>query len=78
LVLRDEIRKLMGKTDGDDGLSGHVEIDESYVGGRKHTGAKIGRPGNTDNKATVFGMVERGGDLMTYVVPNAKNITCSR
>ena len=28
-----EIRKYMAKVDGDDGLSGHVEIDETYVGG---------------------------------------------
>ncbi len=41
-----EIRKLMGVVDGDGdgGLSGHVEIDESCIGGRKHLGAKIGRP----------------------------------
>ncbi len=70
-----EIRKFMGKTDGDSGLSGQVEIDESYVGGRKHYQSKSGRPGPGHNKTTVFGMVERGGDLMTYVVPNAKNAT---
>ena len=29
-----EIRKCIGKVDGDDGLSGHVEVDETYVGGR--------------------------------------------
>jgi len=70
-----EIRKFMGSVDGDSGLSGHVEIDETYVGGRKHHGSLIGRPGPGNNKVTVFGMVERGGDLMTYVVPNAKNHT---
>jgi transposase len=70
-----EIRKFMGTVDGDSGLSGHVEIDETYVGGRKHHGSAIGRPGPGNNKVTVFGMVERDGDLMTYVVPNAKNET---
>jgi transposase-like protein len=70
-----EIRKFMGKVDGDDGLSGHVEIDEAYVGGRKHYQSKIGRPGADNNKVAVFGMVERGGDLMTKIVPNVKNAT---
>ena len=37
-----ELRKYMAKVDGDDGLSGHVEVDESYVGGRKK-GGKRGR-----------------------------------
>jgi transposase-like protein len=70
-----EIRKFLGKVVGDDGFSGQVEIDGSHVGGRKHFGAKIGRPGTTDNKAAVFGMVERGADLMACVVPNAKHKT---
>ena len=30
-----EIRKYMGATDGDGGLSGHVEVDETYVGGKR-------------------------------------------
>lgn len=29
-----EIRKYMADTDGDPGPSGHVEIDETYVGGK--------------------------------------------
>lgn len=70
-----EIRKFMGIVDGDGGLGGHVEIDEAYIGGRKHYESKIGRPAEGNNKVPVFGMVERGGDLMTYVVPNARNST---
>ncbi|MFI4869519.1 MAG: IS1595 family transposase [Steroidobacterales bacterium] len=64
-----EIRKFMGVVDGDDGLSGTVEIDEAYVGGNTH---KVGRPSADSKKTAVFGMVERGGDLMTAVVPNVK------
>ena len=30
-----EIRKYIGKTDGANGLGGHIEVDETYVGGRK-------------------------------------------
>ena len=36
-----QIRKYMGKVDGDDNLSGHVEIDETYIGG--HRKGKRGR-----------------------------------
>ena len=51
-----EIRKFMAATDGDDGLSGHVEIDETYIGGKSE---EMGRPGKNSNKTAVFGMVER-------------------
>jgi transposase len=64
-----EIRKYLGKVDGDDGLSGHVEVDETYIGG-KQKGA-YGKRGKT----AVFGMVERGGDVITRVVPNARQVT---
>ncbi len=67
-----EIRKYMGKVDGDNGLSGHVEIDESYVGGRDK---KVGRPGKGSKKTAVLGMVERDGDIMTKVIPDTKSIT---
>ena len=64
-----EIRKYMADLDGDDGLSGHVEIDESYIGGKDNV---VGRPGPNSKKTAVLGMVERGGDLMTHVVPDTK------
>ncbi|MEX0962577.1 MAG: IS1595 family transposase [Pseudohongiellaceae bacterium] len=68
-----EIRKYMGKVDGDDGLSGHVEIDETYIGG-KH--GQRGRPNpKTSHKTVVFGMVERGGKIMTKVVSDVKRST---
>jgi len=65
------IRVHMAKVDGDPPLSGHVEVDESYVGGRAH-----GKPGRgAAHKTVVFGMLERGGDVMTRVVPNARERT---
>ena len=67
-----EIRKYMAKIDGDNGLGGHVEVDETYVGGRDK---KVGRPGKGSKKTAVFGMVERGGEVMTKVVPDTKNKT---
>jgi transposase-like protein len=64
-----EIRKYMGAVDGDDGLSGHVEIDETFVGGKKP--GEYGR----GSKMVVFGMVQRGGNVMTKLVPDTKHKT---
>lgn len=66
-----EIRKYLGKVDGDDNLRGHVEIDETYVGG-KHPGRR-GR--GASGKTIVFGMLERGANVMTHVVPNVRKVT---
>jgi transposase len=63
-----EIRRYMAKVDGDPALGGHVEADETYLGG-VHRGAKGGR--STESKTAIFGMLERGGDVMTRVVPDA-------
>jgi len=65
-----EIRKYMANTDGDDGLSGHVEVDEAYIGGKDNY---IGRPTDNgkSNKVAVMGMVERNGDLITRIIPKA-------
>ena len=56
-----ELRKLMASADANRGgpLTGHVEIDETLVGGR----AK-GKANRLTNKTTVFAMVERGGKLV--------------
>ena len=70
-----EIRKYMAGVDGDPPLGGHVEADETYIGGRR-SGGKRGR--GAPGKSVVFGMVERGGDLMTRVVPNVRRATLER
>ena len=67
-----EIRKFMAKTDGEWPLGGSVEADETYVGGRT-TGGKRGR--GAPNKTAVFGMLERGGDVIANVVPNVRKRT---
>ena len=67
-----QIRKYMGAVDGDPPLSGHVEADETYVGG-KRSGGKRGR--GAPGKTVVFGMLERDGDVMTRVVPNVRKAT---
>jgi len=69
-----EIRKYMANIDGDSGLSGHVEVDESYIGGKDKI---IGRPTikNGSKKVAVLGMVQRGGDIITRVIPDATRKT---
>lgn len=67
-----EIRKYMGAVDGDFPIGGEgteVEIDETLIGG-VHRSGKSGR--HLANKSVVLGMVQRGGDLVTAVVPNLR------
>jgi len=52
-------------------LSGHVEIDETYIGGRRK--GKRGR--HLENKTVVMGMVERKGAFKGQVVEDNKKIT---
>lgn len=63
-----EIRKHMGFVDGDDMLDGDVEVDETYIGGKK----KVKRGRGADGKTILFGMLDRDGDVMVKVVPNTK------
>jgi transposase-like protein len=61
-------------------LSGEVEVDETYIGGkarhmhkaeRERRGIDKGRP-NPKAKTAVLGMIERGGAVHAEVVPNIK------
>jgi len=65
-----EIRKYMAGVDGQPPLTGHVEVDETYVGGKRPK-----EPGFTGRsakgKTVVFGILERDGELYTTVVKNA-------
>lgn len=70
-----EIRKHMAEVDGNDPIGGFdkvVEIDETLVGGVSKVGTR-GR--HLDNKTFVVGMLERGGDVVTVVVPDCKRAT---
>lgn len=67
-----KIREHMARVDGDEPLGGAgkaVEIDEAFIGGYEK-GAVGGK-----GKAIVLGMLEKGGDIMTKVVPNRKEFT---
>jgi transposase len=61
-----EIRKLM--TDNVNPLSGQVEVDETYVGGKSHGTRGRGASGKT----IIMGMVERQGNAITKVIPNVQ------
>lgn len=66
-----EIRKHMAAVDGDEPIGGAgeiVEIDETFVGGRFARGHRGGDP--AEGKSIVFGMLERGGQIATQVVPD--------
>jgi transposase len=67
-----EIRKYLGYVDGDPPLEGHVEVDETMIGG-KRSGGRRGR--GAPGKTVVFGIVERNGNVMTRVVENVKRAT---
>jgi transposase-like protein len=63
-----QIRKLMDRADGFEMLQGHVEADETYVGGY--------RPGirgrGAKGKTIVMGMKQRGGRMNTEILEDVK------
>ena len=66
-------------------LTGTIEADETYVGG-KARGARVarsrravetGKAGSITNKVVVFGLLQRGGEARTIVIPNVRHATTS-
>ena len=59
-----KIREHMALVDGDGMLEGQVEVDETFIGGY--------RPGGQGGKgkAIVMGMLEKGGEVITEVIPD--------
>ena len=64
-----EIRKLLNEKV--DPFTGEVEIDETYVGGKRR--GKRGR--GAEGKTIVIGMAQRNGGVSTKVVPDIKRAT---
>lgn len=75
------IRNQLMEQDDDEPMTGVVEMDETYVGG-KPRGREVaamsraglgpmqaGQAAGRAKKTTVFGMVERGGKVAAYVAP---------
>jgi transposase len=67
-----QIRKLMEAADLGGLLTGHIEIDEAYIGGRR-SGGKRGR--GAPGKTIVMVMVERGGRMTAQVIPDVRKET---
>jgi transposase len=71
-----QIRSLLSEPDMQlEGSS--VEIDETYVGGKRKNrhGSRGMRGRDNDEKTPVFGMVERGGRVIACVTPDVKAAT---
>ena len=65
-----EIRKYMAVVDGDEPVGGEgetVEVDETIIGGAR---PRAGRGNYRANTTIVVGAVERGGNVITRVIPN--------
>jgi len=62
-------------------LSGHVEVDETYIGGKARNmpkgqrEEKVGRGRSNINKTVVLGMIERGGIVRARVVEDVRRKT---
>ena len=63
-----ELRKLMASADNRAPLSGHVEVDETVMGGRQNMDDRYNKG---SNKTLVMGMVERDGRIIAGPVPDA-------
>jgi transposase len=62
-----ELRKLMASADYNGPLSGHIEIDETRIGGHQSHDDRMVKG---DNKTIIMGIVERGGNLRAWPIAN--------
>lgn len=59
-------------------LSGEIESDETFIGGKeknKHAWQRTGGKQGGSGKIAVLGMLERGGELRTEITPNLRAAT---
>lgn len=70
-----QIRELMtarDKANNPSPLSGHIEIDETYVGGKRKGKGQMGKK---SHRTIVMGVLQRGGAVKTSIVPNVQRST---
>jgi transposase len=70
-----EIRKLLQEDETLPPMAGSVELDETYIGGKRRGLGNRGRPSEASHYVPVFGMVERKGRVSAKVVRNVKTAT---
>lgn len=72
-----QLRRLMMQADGSEQLGGHIEIDETLVGGEGSQKDRIKIDGayHYANKAYVFGMLERGGRVRSGSITDVRKAT---
>jgi transposase-like protein len=70
------IRHAMAETMPLEKLTGTVEMDETYVGGKQHRGRGWNTPDN--NKEVVIGIRQRNGDLRFFHADDAKSGTLAK
>jgi transposase len=63
-----ELRKLMAAADDHEPLTGHVEIDETLIGGKQ---SREDRELKGDNKVIVLGMLQRDGSVRSGPIIDA-------
>lgn len=70
-----QLRELMSardKSNNPSPLSGHVEIDETYVGGKRKGKGQMGKK---SHRTIVMGILQREGVVKATIVPNVRAIT---
>src|SRR5947209_22098 len=75
--------RLAMKADDGDPFTGEIEADETYIGGKVgNKRGNIGRqktrkksPGPQAGRTAVMGIVERGGRVRAFVIPNSRAVT---
>ena len=75
-----KIRTELMTDEGDEPLSGDVEVDETSWGGkpRGHRKTRAEAAAFRERKPTVLGMVERGGRVRVRVIPSRRGPALSR
>ena len=67
-----QIRKAMTQAEQRHLLTGIVEMDETYIGGKPRKGGPPSKPGRGTKKTPVIGAVERGGRVTAKVTRKGK------
>ncbi len=68
-MLQEPLAGMLGKHDG------FVELDETYVGGKKKNNRHANRTAQAGKKTAVMTLMDREGDVKTVVVPNVRKAT---